>query len=160
MGCDMKESLLLLSIMAVTVYLTVAAWEDYKTCEVTRWKHLIGGIPAILLLCTKYNQYSCQEYGMILAFSLLYVLAGYMGAYGMADGYVFMILTLHFGSIGGLAGIGIVILIMIMAAFSFLVCHVLKCVITHTRIRNVSGAMIPHIFVGYMSAFIGMIFYI
>ena len=100
----MKESLFVLCVLAVTVYLTVAAWEDYKTCEVTRWKHLIGGIPAICLLGMKYGQYSWQEYAMILAFSLLFVLAGCLGAYGMADGYVFMILTLLFGSFQGLLG--------------------------------------------------------
>lgn len=156
----MKESLFVLSVLAVTVYLIVTAWEDHKTCEVTRWKHLIGGIPAMLLLCTQIDQYSWQEYAMILAFAFLFVLAGCVRVYGMADGYVLMILSLHFGSIGGLAGIGIVILIMITAAFSFFVCHVIKCVATHKKIRNVAGALLPHILVGYIAVSIGMIFYI
>lgn len=156
----MKESLFVLCVLAVTVYLIVTAWEDHKTCEVTRWKHLIGGISAMLLLCTQIDQYSWQEYAMILAFSLLFVLIGCIGVYGMADGYVLMILSLHFGSIGGLAGIGIVLLIMITAAFSFLVCHVVKCVVTHQKIRNVAGALIPHIFVGYMVVSVGMVFYV
>ena len=77
----MKESLFVLSVLAVTVYLTVAAWEDYKTCEVTRWKHLIGGIPALFLLCTNCSQYSWQGCAMILAFSLLFVRIGCMGVY-------------------------------------------------------------------------------
>ena len=156
----MKESLFVLSVLAVTVYLIVTAWEDYKTCEVTRWKHLIGGIPAILLLCNQIDQYSWQENAMILAFAFLFVLAGCVRVYGMADGYVLMILSLHFGSMGGLAGIGIVILIMITAAFSFLVCHVIKCVVTHKKIRNVAGALLPHIFVGYMVVSVGMVFYV
>ena len=156
----MKESLFVLCVLAVTVYLIVTAWEDHKTCEVTRWKHLIGGISAMLLLCIQIDQYSWQEYAMILAFSLIFVLIGCIGVYGRADGYVLMILSLHFGSIGGLAGIGIVLLIMITAAFSFLVCHVVKCVVTHQKIRNVAGALIPHIFVGYMVVSVGMVFYV
>lgn len=154
----MKESLFVLSVLAVTVYLIVAAWEDYKTCEVTRWKHLIGGIPAILLLCNQIDQYSWRENAMILAFAFLFVLVGCVRVFGMADGYVLMILSLHFGSMGGLAGIGMVILIMIIAAFSFLICHVVECVVTHKKIRNVAGALIPHIFVGYITVSVGMIF--
>ena len=154
----MKESLFVLCVLAVTVYLIVTAWEDHKTCEVTRWKHLIGGISAMLLLCIQIDQYSWQEYAMILAFSLIFVLIGCIGVYGRADAYVLMILSLHFGSIGGLAGIGIVLLIMITAAFSFLVCHVVECVVTHKKIRNVAGALIPHIFVGYITVSVGMTF--
>lgn len=121
---------------------------------------MIGGISVMLLLCTQIGQYSWREYAIILAFSLLFVLISYIGVYGMADGDVLMILSLHFGSIGGLAGIGIVLLIMITAAFSFLVCHVVKCVVTHKKIRNVAGALIPHIFVGYMVVSVGMVFYV
>lgn len=156
----MKESLFVLSVLAVTVYLTVAAWEDYKTCEVTRWKHLIGGIPAICLLGTKYGQYSWQEYAMILAFACLFVLAGCLGAYGMADGYVFMILTLLFGSMGGPAGVGIVILIMITAGFSFLIHHLVKCIVKRKKIfRNMAAALIPHILIGYGIVWVGIFIY-
>ena len=156
----MKESLFVLSVLAVTVYLIVTAWEDYKTCEVTRWKHLIGGIPAIFLLCTKCGQFSWQEYAMILAFSLLFVLAGCMGAYGMADGYVFMILTLLFGSMGGMAGVGIVILIMITAGFSFLIHHLVKCMIKRRKLfQNMAAALIPHILIGYGIVWTGVFIY-
>lgn len=154
----MKESVFMLCVLAVTVYLAVAAWEDHKTCEVTRWKHLVGGIPAVFLLCTKYSQHFWQECAMILAFAILFVLAGYMGAYGVADGLVFANLTLFFGSIGGLAGSGVVILIMIIAAFSFLISHVFRCVVKHKKIRNMAGALIPHILVGYMTVFVVILF--
>ena len=156
----MKESLFVLSVLAVTVYLTVAAWEDYKTCEVTRWKHLIGGVPAIFLLCTKCGQYSWQEYAMILAFALLFVLAGCLGAYGMADGYVFMILTLFLGSMGGMAGIGVVILILITAGFSFLIHHLVKCMVKRRKLfQNMAAALIPHILIGYVIVWVGVFIY-
>lgn len=153
----MKEILFILSVLAVTVYLTVAAWEDHKTCEVTRWKHLIGGIPVVLLLCSKYSQYSWQEYALILVFSLLFVLAGCVGVYGMADGYVLMILVLLFGSIGGVMGIGMVILIMVIAGFSFVLTHLIKCIVKRRRLfQNMAAAFIPHILVGYVLIWIGV----
>jgi len=156
----MKESLFVLCALAVTVYLTVAAWEDYKTCEVTRWKHLIGGIPAICLFCTQCGQHSWQEYAMTFAFSLLFVLAGCLGAYGMADGYVFMILTLFFGSMGGMTGIGMVILIMITAGFSFLIHHLVKCMIKRRKLfQNMAAALIPHILIGYGIVWAGVFIY-
>lgn len=156
----MKGSLFVLSVLAVTVYLTVAAWEDYKTCEVTRWKHLIGGIPAIFLLCTKCGQFSWQEYAMILAFALLFVLAGCLGVYGMADGYVFMNLTLLFGSIGGMAGIGMVILIMVTAGCSFLINHLVKCIEKRRKLfQNMAAALIPHILIGYVIVWVGVFIY-
>ena len=97
---------------------------------------------------------------MILTFAFLFVLIGFMGVYGVADGYVFMILTLFLGSIGGLAGIGCVLLIMTTAAFSFLLRHVAKCVRAHTKVQNVTGALIPHIFIGYVVVSVSMIFYV
>ena len=45
----MKEIIFVLCVVAVTAYLAVTAWEDHKTCEVTRWKHLIGVFPAMIL---------------------------------------------------------------------------------------------------------------
>ena len=153
----MKEILFILSVLAVTVYLTVAAWEDHKTCEVTRWKHLIGGIPVVLLLCSKYSQHSWQEYALILVFSLLFVLAGCVGVYGMADGYVLMILVLLFASIGGVMGIGMVILIMVIAGFSFVLTHLIKCIVKRRRLfQNMAAAFIPHILVGYVLIWIGV----
>ena len=156
----MREILFVACVLAVTVYLTVTAWEDHKTCEVTRWKHLIGGIPAIYLLCSRYELFLWWEYAVLLAFSAMYVLAGCMGVYGMADGYVLAILTLFFSGIGGLAGAGIVVLIMIVAGFSFLVTHLIECMVKRKKLfRNMAAAFVPHILIGYIVAWIGLFLY-
>ena len=97
---------------------------------------------------------------MTFAFSLLFVLAGCLGAYGMADGYVFMILTLFFGSMGGMTGIGMVILIMITAGFSFLIHHLVKCMIKRRKLfQNMAAALIPHILIGYGIVWAGVFIY-
>ena len=97
---------------------------------------------------------------MILAFSFLFVLIGSLGAYGMADGYVFMILTLFWGSVGGLAGIGMVILIMIIAGFSFLIHHLVKCMVNKGKLfQNMAAALIPHILIGYGIIWAGIFIY-
>lgn len=156
----MREILFVACVLAVTVYLAVTAWEDHKTCEVTRWKHLIGGIPAIYLLCSQYGLSSLWEYAILLAFSAVYVLAGCMGVYGMADGYVLAILNLFFSGIGGLAGGGIVVLIMIVAGFSFLIAHLIECMVKRKKLfRNMAAAFVPHILIGYIVAWIGLFLY-
>lgn len=147
----MRESIFLICVLAVTVYLAVTAWEDHKTCEVTRWKHLIGGIPAIILYCLHWNQHGMEENAMILAFAIIYVAVGFAGIYGFADGLVLANLSLFFGSIGGATGCGVILLIMIIAAFSFLICHVVKSIVTRRKVfQRISGALIPHILVGYL----------
>ena len=157
----MRGILFWVCVLAVTVYLAVAAWEDYKTCEVTRWKHLIGGIPAIFLLCTRYHLYSWHENALILVYAMLFILAGRIGVYGMADGYVFMILTLFCGSIGGRAGIGAVILIMTVAGGSFLINHLAGCVAKKEKLFcNMASAFIPHILIGYVAIWIGVFEYV
>ena len=160
-GCDMEKIVFFMCVMAVTVYLTVAAWEDHKSCEVTRWKHLIGGIPAIFLFLWNLNSHSWEENVMILAFSTLYIVLGYAGAYGFADGLVLANLSVFFGSIGGIYGSGMVLVIMILAAFSFLLCHLGKCVVEHKKVSgNITGALVPHILVGYLIVALVMLRYI
>lgn len=155
MGFDMYAVLFLLSVLAVTVYLVVTAWEDHKTCMVTRWKHLIGGIPAIIMYFLNINTYAFEENTMILVFVGLYIVIGCVGVYGFADGIVLAVLTLFFGGSAGMVGAGIVLVIMILAAFSFLICHVMKSVATHGKLfQNVTGALVPHILVGYIVVWI------
>lgn len=151
-GCDMEKVIFIVCFLAVTVYLTVTAWEDQKSCEVTRWKHLLGSIPAIIMYVMHIDRYDLWEYVLVLFFAVIYVAIGYMGVYGFADGILMCVLTIFFGSIGGIAGVGIVLLIMIFAAFSFLICHVAKSIINHNRIYlHMPGALIPHLFVGYIA---------
>lgn len=156
----MKEILFVLCVLAVTAYLAVTAWEDYKTCEITRWKHLLGLIPATILLFMRMNTFSGIEFIIVLVFIALYVLAGYLGIYGVADGFVFAILTLLFGAVGGVAGIGIVIIIMIIAGFSFVMNHLVICMIKKKRVfQNVAAAFVPHILVGYIITWTGLLMY-
>ena len=78
----------------------------------------------------------------------------------MADGFVFAILTLLFGAVGGVAGVGIVIIIMIIAGFSFLLNHLVICMIKRKRLfQNVAAAFVPHILVGYIFAWTGLLIY-
>ena len=161
MGCSMREIMYLLCVFAVTVYLAVAAWEDHKSCEVTRWKHLIGGIPSVMLFVMNMGRFSLEENAMILAFAGIYVVIGYVGLYGFADGLVLSILSLFFGSIGGCAGGGAVLLIAVISAFSFMIFHAAKCLWKHRKIfQNMSGPLIPHIFVGYTAVIAVMIAYV
>ena len=89
---------------------------------------------------------------MIVAFSVMFILMGYVGVYGFADGLVLSTLTMFFGSIGGTVGSGAVLCIAIMASFSFLLCHVVKSIIKkRSGIRNMAGPFIPHILIGYGS---------
>ena len=158
MGCNMKEYIFLVCILTVTVYLAVAAIEDYKTCEVTRWKHLIGLFPATISIIPNMKIHSMIDFAIILAFSVIFIGIGIAGVYGMADGFVLANLTLYFGSIAGDMGVGVVIIILIIAAFSFLICHAGKCFIYKEQIsRNIKGALIPHILAGYIAVMIPML---
>ena len=151
----MKTILFVLCVLAVTVYLTVAAIEDYRTCEVTRWKHLIGLISASISIISNMKIHSMIDFAIILAFSVIFMWIGLAGVYGMADGFVLANLTLYFGSIAGDMGAGIVIIILVIAAFSFLICHIGKCLIYKEEInKNIKGALIPHILVGYVAVMI------
>ena len=147
----MEKVVFLICVLAVTVYLAVAAWEDYKTCMVSRWKHLLGTIPAIFLFFFNINRHGFEEIAIILAFSTLYIVLGFIGIYGLADGFVLANLTMFFGSIGGVVSSGVVLMIMVLAAFSFFICHVIKSIVTHKKILcKMSGALIPHLLAGYV----------
>lgn len=73
----------------------------------------------------------------------------------MADGFVFANLTLFWGGIGGVAGVGMVILIMVIAGFSGMVEILVRRQVTMKNFReNGKIAFVPHILVGYIIAFI------
>lgn len=147
----MREAIFTLCILAVTVYLAVTALEDYKTCEVTRWKHLIGGIPAVLMYLINMSKYSPEENILVIGFSLVYVAIGFAGVYGFADGLVLANLSMFFGGIGGAVGSGVVLLIVVIAAFSFLICHVIRSMVAKQKVfQKMAGALVPHIMVGYI----------
>ena len=146
----MREWILLLCLCAVTTYLVVAALEDHKSCTVTRWKHLIGGVPAILLFIVNFSQRCWEQNAMILAFSVMYIVIGFAGVYGFADGLVFAVLTIFFGSIGGAVGSGAVLLIAIIASFSFLFFHCIENMAKKRKVfQNMAGPFIPYILAGY-----------
>ena len=137
-------------MVAVTVYLTVAAIEDYKTCEVTRWKHLIGFVPGLFYFVWNAGRFTWMDIGMVIGFAAIFVVAGLLGVYGLADGFVLANLTLMFGGIGGAMGAGMVVLIMVLASFSFLVYRCICDRITIKRFMKDKGAaFIPHVAVGY-----------
>ena len=158
MGCKMKTVFFLGSIVAVTVYLIAAAIEDYKTCQVTRWKHLIGFIPAFLWFVINIRQLLIVDFAIILAFLLTFIGIGYAGIYGLADGFVLANLSLLFGGTGGAAGIGMVILIMILAFFSGMIEMLLRKMATLAAFRqNRHIAFVPHILTGYIAVMIALI---
>ena len=112
---NIKSILLICCFVVMTIYLILTACEDSKSCQVTRFKHLIGFIPAVLSLLIYVKDQSLFDISIIALFVLLCLLIGMRGIYGMADGFVFANLVLLFGGIGGTAGIGLVVLIMILA---------------------------------------------
>ena len=63
----------------------------------------------------------------------------------MADGFVFANLTLFFGGIGGVAGVGMVILIMVLANFSGMVEILSRKMATKKNFREDKKiAFVPH----------------
>jgi len=97
---------------------------------------------------------------VIVLFALLCLVIGVMGIYGMADGFVFANLTLLFGGISGSAGVGMVILIMILACFSGLTEMLLRKMVTMAAFRqNKHIAFVPHILAGYMAVMIAWFIY-
>ena len=154
---SIKSILLFCSFVVMTIYLVLTAREDCKSLEVTRLKHLIGFIPAELTLLIYVKNQSLFDAGMIALFVLLCLLIGMKGIYGMADGFVFANLVLLFGGISGVAGIGIVILIMILACFSGMIEMLLKKMVTLEKCRrNNHIAFVPHILIGYLAVMIGL----
>ena len=157
MVCDMKSMLLIGSFVATATYLILAAVEDSQSFQVTRWKHLIGMIPALLLTLVYIGERSVLDMGMILLFVLLWVFLGRRKVYGMADGFVFVNLTVLFGSIGGVAGIGLVILILILACFSGMAEMLLRKMVTVAAFKRKKYiAFVPHILTGYVAVVIAL----
>ena len=157
MVCSIRSILLLCSVLAMTVYLILTAGEDSKSCEVTRVKHLIGFVPAGLSLLAYVKDRSLFDIGMIALFVLLCLFIGMKGIYGMADGFVFANLTLLFGGVGGVAGIGLVVLVMILACFSGMIEMLLRKMVTWTDFKSKRHiAFVPHILIGYIAVMIAL----
>ena len=155
MEYSIKGIIFIICVLAVTVYLIVAAIEDAKTMEVSRGKHLIGFIPAVVVWILCANKRNIYDIGIIILFIGLWMLCGWIRVYGMADGFVFANLTLFWGGIGGVAGVGMVILIMVIAGFSGMVEILVRRQVTMKNFReNGKIAFVPHILVGYIIAFI------
>ncbi len=158
MGCRMRGIVFILSFIMLTVYMVITAAEDFKTCQVTRWKHLIGLMAALISMALGFNHYPGMDYILIFICMAVFILAGCAGAYGLADGFVLSNLTLFYGFIGGMAGIGVVLVLIIIASVSMLINHVIRAVVKKERIFvDRTAAFIPHLFVGYV-AVMGMIF--
>ncbi len=142
---------MILACMAFTVYMVLAAIEDYKSLAVTRWKHLIGLIPALLCLYVGSGKHPVTDYVFIFVFVALFMAFGHIRIYGLADGFVLANLTLLFGGIGGVVGIGAVVVLMILAAFSMVICHIGKAVVKKKGLfHNYVAAFVPHLCVGYV----------
>ena len=119
---------------------------------------LIGLIPAIFLSIAYIEERNWFDICMIVLFVLLCLFIGMRGIYGMVDGFVLANLMLIFGGIGGTAGIGLVILIMILACLSGMTEMLLRKIVTLVNFRqNRHIASVPHILNGYVSAMIALI---
>ena len=150
MEYSIKGIILIICVLAVTVYLIVAAIEDAKSMEVTRGKHLIGFIPAVVVWILCARERNICDIGFIILFMVFWMICGWIRVYGMADGFVFANLTLFFGGIGGVAGIGMVILIMVLAGFSGMVEILVRKLATMKSVKeNRKIAFVPHILLGY-----------
>lgn len=151
MEYSVKGIIFIICVLAFTVYLIVAAIEDAKSMEVTRGKHLIGFIPAVVVWILCARERNIYDIGIIILFIGLWLLCGWIGVFGMADGFVFSNLTLFWGGIGGVAGVGMVILIMVLAGFSGMVEILVRKIATMKNFKeNRKIAFVPHILVGYV----------
>ena len=149
------------SILTVTLYLILTAREDARSFKVTRIKHLMGLIPALSILLMNGKMLSMFDLGMIALFVLLCLMIGVLGIYGMADGFVFANLTVLFGGIGGITGVGMVIVIMILACFSGMIEMLLRKMVTLAAFRQSKHiAFVPHILTGYVSVMIALLVWI
>ena len=160
MEFSIKGIILIICIMAVTVYLIVAAMEDKKSMEVTRIKHLVGFIPAAITFLLCMEERSVSDIGCIAAFVPLWILCGMIRIYGLADGFVFANLTFLFGGAAGVAGIGLVILIMVLASFSAMAESMIRGILTFSSLRqNMQLPFVPHILNGYVAVAIALLLY-
>lgn len=159
MEYSIKGIIFVICVLAVTVYLIVAATEDAKSMEVTRGKHLIGFMPAVVVWILCASERNIYDIGIIILFIGLWMLCGWIRVYGMADGVVFANLTLFWSGIGGVAGVGMVILIMIVASFSGMVVILVRKLATLRNFKeNRKIAFVPHIFIGYVGVIITLFF--
>ncbi|MBR4060653.1 MAG: hypothetical protein IKK03_12540 [Lachnospiraceae bacterium] len=152
MEYSIKGIIFVICVLAVTLYLIVAAIEDAKSMEVTRGKHLIGFIPAIVVWILCASERNIYDIGIIMLFIGFWILCGWCKVYGMADGFVFSNLTLFLGGVGGVAGVGMVILIMVLAGFSGMgeiLLRILAKIKNFKKNRKI--AFVPHILVGYVA---------
>lgn len=123
--------------------------------EVTRGKHLIGFVPAVIVWLLYAGDRNIYDLGIIIVFIGVWLLCGRIGVYGMADGLVFSNLTLFWGGIGGVAGVGMVILIMLLAGFSGMVEILVRKLATIKNFKeNKKIAFVPHILMGYVAEII------
>lgn len=154
---NLKSIIWISCFLVTTFYLIWTAHEDARSMEVTRIKHLAGFVPAVQLMIVNLGMYSWFDFGIICIFVLLCLWMGMKGIYGMADGFVFANLTLLFGGMNGVAGIGVVILIMILACFSGMTEMLLRKMVTLADFRtNRQIAFVPHILTGYLSVMVGL----
>ena len=154
---NIRSILLLFIVVTMTIYIILTAGEDSRSFEVTRNKHLIGFLPAALSVLMYVKDRSLFDIGMIVLFVLLCLFIGIKGIYGMADGFVFANLSLLFGGVGGTAGIGLVILIMILACFSGMTEMLLRKMVSLAAFRqNRHIAFVPHILAGYIAVMIAL----
>lgn len=154
---NIRSILLIFAVVIMSIYLILTADEDSRSCEVTRNKHLIGFLPSVIILLMYVKERSLFDIGMNVLFVLLCLLIGIKGIYGLADGFVFANLTIAFGGVGGTAGIGLVILIMILACFSGMTEMLLRKMVTMTGFRRNSHiAFVPHILAGYTAVMIAL----
>lgn len=160
MGFSVKGIILTVCVVAVTAYLAVAAIEDFRSKMVTRGKHLIGFVPSVGVWILFFEERTLYELGTIMLFSLLWILCGAIRVYGMADAFVLSNLTLFFGGIGGAAGIGMVILIMVIAGFTGVGEILIRSrVMSKNYEENRKIAFVPHILMGYVMAAVGIRIY-
>ena len=80
--------------------------------------------------------------------------------YGLADGFVFANLTILFVGMAGVAGIGLVILIMVLASFSAMAESMIRGILTFSSLRqNKQLPFVPHILSGYLAVTIALSLY-
>lgn len=77
MEYSIKGIIFVICVLAVTVYLIVAATEDAKSMEVTRGKHLIGFMPAVVVWILCASERNIYDIGIIILFIGLWMLCGW-----------------------------------------------------------------------------------
>lgn len=115
----------IISLFIFLFYLYFCAYEDWKTCYVQRWKHLIG-LSASILMIIAFHNISFHTLKYILLYLIFYFVLGILKVYGMADGFVFMNMTLFLSSLFGIYSIFITIIIQIISCFLSLIFRLIR----------------------------------